>query len=141
MFFLTGKKAIKLRMAKEEGIIREVVKLLHFGITVGKKKIVFCKTQIIWGGIIIKKYKRYNLDNELISTLERIKRDLEGPFPSDIEKLEEDYNEFCSAEDFYEFFMLIVGSLSYVLADKKLPKRQLDSLSKSFLNYTQGTLK
>lgn len=38
MFFLTGKKAIKLRMAKEEGIIREVVKLLHFGITVGKKE-------------------------------------------------------------------------------------------------------
>ncbi|MDM5303820.1 YxiJ family protein [Bacillus subtilis] len=36
-------------------------------------------------------------------------------------------------EDFYEYFMLIIGSLSYVLADKKLPKRQLDSLSKSFL--------
>nr|WP_289628041.1 YxiJ family protein [Bacillus subtilis] len=68
-----------------------------------------------------------------MSTLERIKRDLEGPFPSDIEKLEDDYNEFCLAKDFYEFFMLIVGSLSYVLADKKLPKRQLDSLSKSFL--------
>ncbi|MGF7534714.1 YxiJ family protein [Bacillus mexicanus] len=97
-----------------------------------EKKIVFCKTEIIWGGIIIKKYKRYNLDNELISTLERIKRDLEGPFPSDVEKLEDDYNEFCSAEDFYEFFMLIVGSLSYVLADKKLPKRQLNSLSRSF---------
>lgn len=35
-------------------------------------------------------------------------------------------------EDFYDYFMLITGSLSYVLADKKLPKRQLDSLSKSF---------
>lgn len=37
--------------------------------------------------------------------------------------------------EIYEFFMLVDGSLDYVLANKRMPRHQRRTLEKSFLSF------
>lgn len=67
------------------------------------------------------------LRRERINVLQKLKkrqRELEEkPYPSELYGFE---------ADIYEFFMLVDGSLDYVLANKRMPRHQRRSLEKSF---------
>lgn len=77
-----------------------------------------------------KRYKYYRLDADTVNQLKDMDRRLSGPLPADLNTIEQDGHGF--SEDFYEYFALVAGSLGYVLADKKLPKVQRQSLEKTF---------
>ncbi|MBD3860515.1 hypothetical protein IEE86_12320 [Bacillus sp. 28A-2] len=51
-------------------------------------------------------------------------------YPDDIVSFEEETGMW--SEDFYEFFALIAGSLSYVIDNKRIPKKQLNVLRQPF---------
>jgi len=51
-------------------------------------------------------------------------------YPEDIPSFEEEMG-ICSGE-LYQFFALVSGSLSYVIENKRIPKRQLKVLQQSF---------
>ncbi|MGX9291405.1 YxiJ family protein [Bacillus sp. A015] len=51
-------------------------------------------------------------------------------YPDDIVSFEEETG-MCSG-DFYIFFALVAGSLSYVIDHKRIPKKQLNVLLQSF---------
>ncbi|WP_111291713.1 YxiJ family protein [Bacillus safensis] len=51
-------------------------------------------------------------------------------YPDDIVSFEEETG-MCSG-DFYMFFTLVAGSLSYVVDNKRIPKRQFKVLQQSF---------
>ncbi len=88
-----------------------------------------------WGWDIVK------IRLELCQKLECMKRKLEIPYPSeDIERIEEEYKTESFADDFYNYTSLIDGSLSYVLASKKIPKFQRELLYESFLQTYQEYL-
>ncbi|MCK8452107.1 YxiJ-like family protein [Bacillus safensis] len=55
---------------------------------------------------------------------------LDSAYPDDIVSFEEE-TAICS-DDFYMFFSLVAGSLSYVIDHKRIPKKQLNVLRQSF---------
>ncbi|MEK4050361.1 YxiJ family protein [Bacillus pumilus] len=55
---------------------------------------------------------------------------LDSAYPDDIVFFEEETGMF--SDDFYEFFTLVTGSLSYVIDNKRIPKKQLNVLRQSF---------
>ena len=68
------------------------------------------------------------MKNDFISELENLyNTELMNEFPNeDIEQIEKDFEDSISEEDwldadFNEFCMLIAGSSSYVLGNKKIP--------------------
>ncbi|QII51223.1 hypothetical protein G3M81_21870 [Bacillus paralicheniformis] len=77
-----------------------------------------------------KRYRYYRLDADTVNQLKDMDKRLSGPLPADLDAFEQDGNGFSG--DFYEYFALVAGSLGYVLADKKMPKVQRQSLEKSF---------
>lgn len=50
----------------------------------------------------------------------------ETPYPDELYGFE---------AEIYEFFMLVDGSLDYVLANKRMPRHQRRTLEKSFLSF------
>lgn len=77
----------------------------------------------------------------LISELKNLyNTELINEFPKeDIEKIEKDFEDSVSEEDwlvadFNDFCMLIAGSSSYVLANKKIPNYQRQFLYKDFFS-------
>lgn len=62
----------------------------------------------------------------MFEKLKKRQRELEEkPYPDELYGFE---------ADIYEFFMLVDGSLDYVLANKRMPRHQRRSLEKSFLS-------
>ncbi|MER3116396.1 hypothetical protein HC743_14240 [Bacillus subtilis] len=60
----------------------------------------------------------------MLQKLRKRQRELEEtPYPSELYGFE---------AEIYEFFMLVDGSLDYVLANKRMPRHQRRSLEKSF---------
>ncbi|MGG0050987.1 YxiJ family protein [Bacillus atrophaeus] len=60
----------------------------------------------------------------MFEKLKKRQRELEeNPYPDELYGFE---------AEIYEFFMLVAGSLDYVLANQKLPRHQRRSLEKSF---------
>lgn len=60
----------------------------------------------------------------MFEKLRKRQRELEEtPYPDELYGFE---------ADIYEFFMLVAGSLGYVLANKRMPRHQRHSLEKSF---------
>ncbi|QHQ76089.1 YxiJ family protein [Bacillus pumilus] len=55
---------------------------------------------------------------------------LDSVYPDDIVSFEEETGIF--SDDFYMFFSLVAGSLSYVVDHKRIPKKQLTVLRQSF---------
>ncbi|MCM3027564.1 YxiJ-like family protein [Bacillus safensis] len=55
---------------------------------------------------------------------------LDSAYPDDIVSFEVE-TAICS-DDFYMFFSLVAGSLSYVIDHKRIPKKQLNVLRQSF---------
>ncbi|MCC9087911.1 MULTISPECIES: YxiJ family protein [Bacillus] len=51
-------------------------------------------------------------------------------YPDDIASFEEETRMYSG--DFYMFFTLVTGSLSYVIDNKRIPKKQLNVLRQSF---------
>jgi hypothetical protein len=81
------------------------------------------------------------MKNDLISELENLyNTELMNEFPNeDIEQIEKDFEDCISEEvwlnaDFNEFCMLIAGSSSYVLGNKKIPNNQMHFLYKDFFS-------
>ncbi|KXZ13071.1 YxiJ family protein [Bacillus nakamurai] len=77
-------------------------------------------------------FNRYSLDDDVIRNLKIHQKKLEGPLPSDAVRFEEDYEEIACTGDFYEYFVLVSGSLHCILANRKMPKQQRNALFKSF---------
>lgn len=76
---------------------------------------------------------------ELINKLKILfDTELRNEFPNDIGEIEEDFKEQLSEEcftgDFNEFIMIIAGSFSYVLDNKKIPEFQRGFLNKDFFS-------
>ncbi|NLS41641.1 hypothetical protein EYH65_14995 [Bacillus subtilis] len=62
----------------------------------------------------------------MFEQLKKRQRELEEkPYPSELYGFE---------AEIYEFFMLVDGSLDYVLANKRIPRHQRRSLEKSFFD-------
>ncbi|MGK9162601.1 YxiJ family protein [Bacillus subtilis] len=60
----------------------------------------------------------------MLQKLRKRQRELEEtPYPDELYGFE---------EEIYEFFMLVAGSLDYVLVNKRMPRHQRRSLEKSF---------
>ncbi|MEK3802918.1 YxiJ family protein [Bacillus subtilis] len=60
----------------------------------------------------------------MLQKLRKRQRELEDkPYPDELYGLE---------AEIYEFFMLVAGSLDYVLANKRIPRHQRRSLEKRF---------
>lgn len=81
------------------------------------------------------------MKNDLISQLENLyNKELMNEFPNDdIEQIEKDFEDSISEEDwlvtdFNEFCILIAGSSSYVLANKKIPNNQSQFLYNDFFS-------
>lgn len=81
------------------------------------------------------------MKNGLISELENLyNTELMNEFPNeDIEHIEKDFEDVFSevdwlGADFNESCMLIAGSTSYVLGNKKIPKNQRQFLYKNFFS-------
>ncbi|MCY7465977.1 YxiJ-like family protein [Bacillus safensis] len=55
---------------------------------------------------------------------------LDSAYPDDIISFEEETG--MPSDDFYLFFSLVAGSLSYVVDHKRIPKKQLNVLRQSF---------
>ncbi|MCY7566787.1 YxiJ family protein [Bacillus safensis] len=55
---------------------------------------------------------------------------LDSAYPDDIVSFEEE--TVMPSDDFYLFFSLVAGSLSYVIDHKRIPKKQLNVLRQSF---------
>ncbi|QLI77558.1 YxiJ family protein [Bacillus pumilus] len=55
---------------------------------------------------------------------------LDSSYPDEIISFEEETG--MSSDDFYLFFSLVAGSLSYVIDHKRIPKKQLNVLRQSF---------
>ncbi|MGE6857555.1 YxiJ family protein [Bacillus pumilus] len=55
---------------------------------------------------------------------------LDSSYPDDIISFEEETGMY--SDDFYMFFSLVAGSLSYVIDHKRIPKKQLNVLRQSF---------
>ncbi|MDM5320768.1 YxiJ family protein [Bacillus altitudinis] len=55
---------------------------------------------------------------------------LDSAYPDDIISFEEETGMY--SDDFYMFFTLVAGSLSYVIDHKRIPKKQLNVLRQSF---------
>lgn len=79
------------------------------------------------------------MKNDLLSELKMLyNTELTNGFPyEDIEQIEKDFEDNLSEEnwlvaDFNEFCMLIAGSSSYVLSNKKIPNYQRQFLYKDF---------
>ncbi|TWK03993.1 Immunity protein WapI [Bacillus licheniformis] len=77
-----------------------------------------------------KRYRYYRLDADTVNQLKDMDKRLSGPLPADLDAFEQD--GYGLSGDFYEYFALVAGSLGFVLADKKMPKVQHQSLEKSF---------
>lgn len=82
-----------------------------------------------------------DMQSDLLSKLEILYHaELSNGFPyEDIELIEKDFvgiidEENWLAADFNEFCMLIAGSSTYVLANKKIPKYQRQILHKEFFS-------
>ncbi|MEW6978432.1 YxiJ family protein [Bacillus pumilus] len=54
----------------------------------------------------------------------------DSAYPEDILSFEEETG--ISSGDLYQFFTLVPGSFSYVIENKRIPKKQLNVLRKSF---------
>ncbi|MCY8370998.1 YxiJ family protein [Bacillus haynesii] len=76
-----------------------------------------------------KRYRYYRLDADTVNQLKDMDKCLSGPLPADLDAFEQDGHGLSG--DFYEYFALVAGSLGYVLADKKMPKVQHQSLENS----------
>ena len=82
------------------------------------------------------------MKNHLISKLENLyNTELMNEFPNeDIEQIEIDFEDSGISEedwldaDFNEFCMLIAGSSSYVLSNKKIPNNQMQFLYNDFFS-------
>ncbi|MCY8571313.1 YxiJ family protein [Bacillus haynesii] len=81
------------------------------------------------------------MKKDLMSKLEILyNTELSNGFPyEDIEQIEKDFEDIIKEEswlvaDFNEFCMLIAGSSTYVLANKKIPKYQRQFLYKDFFS-------
>jgi len=81
------------------------------------------------------------MKNDFISELVNLyNTELMNEFSNeDIEQIEKDFEDSISAEDwldadFNEFCMLIAGSSSYVLGNKKIPNNQLQFLYNDFFS-------
>ncbi|WP_227940229.1 YxiJ-like family protein [Alkalihalobacillus deserti] len=81
------------------------------------------------------------MKNDLISELENLyNTELMNEFPNeDIEQIGKDFEDSITEEDwlvadFNEFCMLIAGSSSYVLGNKKIPNYQRQFLYKDFFS-------
>lgn len=55
---------------------------------------------------------------------------LDSAYPDEIISFEEETGMY--SDDFYMFFSLVAGSLSYVVDHKRIPKKQLNVLRQSF---------
>ncbi|MFN3091851.1 YxiJ family protein [Bacillus pumilus] len=68
---------------------------------------------------------------ELINDLkQRYQYCFHSDYPEEILSFEEETGMW--SDDFYEFFTLVTGSLSYVIDHKRIPKKQLNVLRQSF---------
>jgi SAM-dependent MidA family methyltransferase len=83
-----------------------------------------------------------SLMEDIVKQLTYINNKLFDPFPQkDVQKLQEDFHaeflklsdeENCLSGDFHSFCMNIAGSLSYILAGKRIPQNQVELLRFSF---------